>query len=71
MAERLKPAYLELNHFKYIRVLKRHKKRIDLLINIDGKEKEVGLPVDFIEMYPKDRDVYIPEFICEKQGLVD
>jgi len=67
MVDRLKAPHMEMNHFKYTRILKRHRKRIDLLITYKGKEKEVGLPLDFIEIFPVNNDVYIPEFLCERQ----
>ncbi|MFH1618448.1 MAG: hypothetical protein ABIG11_00930 [bacterium] len=59
------------NLFAYESVKADHEKRIDLMIRTAwGALKEARLPKKDITLFPHLKEVMIPDWICEKEGLV-
>jgi hypothetical protein len=68
--DRVKRPHQYMTLFKYSRIVKEFERRIDLVIALDGKEKIVGLPKQFVSIFPADHEVMIPEWLCEKENLI-
>lgn len=68
--DRVPRAHQHLNRFKYTRIIKEYSGRIDLYVDVDGQEVKAILPKKFVDIFPADKEVYIPEWLCEKENLL-
>ncbi|MBN2420089.1 MAG: hypothetical protein JXL81_11945 [Deltaproteobacteria bacterium] len=75
MADRLNSPAWESRTFKYIEMdTTTHKNCIDLIVLYNGRERKARLPKKlvqrrFIQIFPNDKEVTIPNWLCVEQGL--
>lgn len=63
------PAWVN-NLFRYTDVKAEYERRIDLIIDLGDQEREARLQKKYIFLNRKDKEVTIPEWLCEREGLV-
>jgi hypothetical protein len=68
--DRVPKAHQAKNRFRYTRIIRDYAERIDLAIDVDGQEVKALLPKKYVDIFPADKEVFIPEWLCEKENLL-